>query len=341
MNSKENILLKDHTTMRLGGKARYFITISTPEELQELFSTPQFKNLPIFVLGGGSNVIAPDDGFAGAILHITIPGFEIINDDEFTTLVKIGAGESWDETVAKAVEHGLSGIECLSAIPGTVGAAPVQNIGAYGQELADTFVSLEAYDTHTNSFVTLDKQSCGFGYRHSIFRGEQQGRYIITSVTLQLQKTVLQPPFYQALQNYLETNNIIDYSPASLRQAVIAIRADKLPDPAQKPNAGSFFKNALITQATFHELAQHYPDMPAYPAEGEMVKIPTGWLIEQCGFKGRLLHGIRIHDKNALVLINEATTSTHDLITTRDIIIQAVQDRFGIAIEQEPLVVGV
>lgn len=323
--------------MRLGGPAAHFIKVTSPKQLPEIFTSPQFKDLPIFIIGGGSNVVAADEGFDGLILHIAIPGFEILSDDKNTTTIKIGAGESWDETVKATVEKNLSGIECLSKIPGTVGAAPVQNIGAYGQELADTFVSLEAYDRHSDQFVTLDKAACGFGYRHSIFRGESQGRYIITSVTLQLRKTTLKPPFYESLQNYLTEQKISDYSPASLRSAVSAIRADKLPDPALKPNSGSFFKNAVISQAKLTEIQQRFPTVKTFPAPNNQVKIPTGWLIEQCGFKGQLLNGIRIHDKNALVLINESASSTKDLLATRDTIINTVKETFGITIEQEPL----
>lgn len=327
--------------MQLGGTAKYFTTITNPSDIPDLLANPQFKNLPIFVLGGGSNVVAFDEGFDGLVIHIAIPGFEILNDDKKTTSIKVGAGESWDSVVSKTVELGLSGIECLSAIPGTAGAAPVQNIGAYGQELANTFTSLEAYDRQQNKFVTLSKADCGFDYRHSIFRGQQKGRYIITSITLNLAKTTLAPPFYEALQSYLINNNITDYSPASLRQAVTQIRQDKLPDPSLKPNSGSFFKNAIITVDKLQQLQSQFPDIKTFPAANGMVKVPTGWLIEQCGFKGQLLNGIRVHHKNALVLINESATNASDLIAARDTIAAAVMDKFGIKIEQEPLTISV
>lgn len=337
MEVHTNIPLKNFTTMKLGGPAHFFVEVRTVEELLAVYRNAASKKLPIFILGGGSNVVAKDEGFAGMIIRIRIPGFEIINDDINTTTIKIGAGESWDEVVKRTVDMHLSGIEALSAIPGTSGAGPVQNIGAYGQEISETLLSLEAYDSQTDQIVTLQNEDCGFSYRHSIFRGEQQGRYVITSITLRLSKNLPQPPFYESLQTYLDQHNIKIFTQATIREAVMAIRADKLPDPSLKPNSGSFFKNAIAEGWQVDELKKTYPDLKTFNMPGGTFKIPTGWLIEKAGLKGQLLHGMRVHDKNALVLINEAAKSYKDLADARSEIIGAVRDKFRIQIEQEPL----
>lgn len=337
MDVHTNIPLKNFTTMRLGGPARFFVEVRTIEELHTIYRNAVSKNLPVFILGGGSNVIAKDEGYDGLIIRIRIPGFEIISDDLNTTVIKIGAGEDWDSVVKRTVDMNLSGIEAMSAIPGTAGAAPVQNVGAYGQEIADTLVSLEAYDSQTNQMITLQNEDCGFAYRDSIFRRDQKGRYVIVSITIRLSKNTPQPPFYDALQTYFDQHSIKIFTVQTVRDAVIAIRADKLPDPAQKPNTGSFFKNALIEGWQLNELKQTYPDIKTYDMPDGMYKVPTGWLIEQTGLKGQLLNGMRVHDKNALVLINESATSYNDLAQARDQIIGAVRDKFRIQIEQEPL----
>lgn len=337
MEVHTNIPLKNFTTMRLGGPARFMVEVRTTDELIAVHRNARSKNLPIFILGGGSNVIARDEGFFGIVIRIRIPGFEIVNDDINTTAIKIGAGEGWDETVKKTVDMHLTGIEAMSAIPGTTGAAPVQNIGAYGQEIADTLVSLEAYDSQTDQMVTLQAADCNFSYRDSIFRSTEIGRYVITSITLKLSKSNPQPPFYESLQTYLDEHNIKIYTQQTIRDAVMAIRAEKLPDPSKLPNTGSFFKNAIVENWQLTDLRAKYPDIKTFDMPNEMSKIPTGWLIEKAGLKGKLLHGIRVHDKNALVLINESATSYKDLAAARDEIIGAVRDTFRIQIEQEPL----
>jgi UDP-N-acetylmuramate dehydrogenase len=337
MDIHTNIPLKSLTTMKLGGPAKYFAEAHTVQELHELYQDAQSKNVPIFVLGGGSNVIAHDEGYAGLILRIKIPGFEVVADDLYSTSIKVGAGESWDQTVQRVVDMRLSGIEAMSAIPGTVGGAPVQNIGAYGQEVADTIVSLEAYDSQTRSIVTLQNADCEFAYRHSIFRGSQQGRYVITSVTFKFSKSLPAAPFYDSLQQYFDEQNISIFTQQIVRDAVMAIRADKLPDPTVKPNTGSFFKNAIIESWQRDELLAQYPTAKTYDMGDGTVKVPAGWLIEQAGFKGQLLHGMRVNDKNTLVLINESATSYADLAAAREEIIGKVRDTFRILIEQEPL----
>lgn len=337
MDIRTNIPLKNLTTMKLGGPAQYFSDIHTVQELHDLLVDAQTKHIPVFILGGGSNVIAHDEGYKGLVLRIRLAGFEVIADDLYSTTIKIGAGENWDEVVKRTVDMRLTGIEAMSAIPGTTGAAPVQNVGAYGQEIAETLVSLEAYDREANQIVTLRNEDCGFSYRHSIFRGDALGRYVITSVTLKLNKSLPTPPFYDSLQKYFDEHAISVFTQQTVRDAVMAIRADKLPDPAVKPSSGSFFKNALIETWQLAELQSKFPEVKAYDMGDGTHKVYSGWLIEQAGFKGQLLHGMRVNEKNCLVLINEAATSYADLAAARDEIINKVRDTFRVIIEQEPL----
>lgn len=332
-----NIPLKNYTTMKLGGPARFMVEVHTVEDLTAVVRNARSKQIPLFILGGGSNVLASDDGFPGLVIRIRLPGFEIINDDLNTTTIKVGAGESWDEFVKKTVDMRLSGVEAMSMIPGTVGASPVQNIGAYGQEVSETITSLEAFDTQLDSIVTLTNEQCGFSYRNSIFRSTETGRYIITSVTFKLSKNMPQPPFYDSLQSYFDEKGINIFTQQIVRDAVMAIRSEKLPDPTLTPNTGSFFKNAIIENWQLAELQAKYPDIKTYDMGDGHTKIPTGWLIEKVGLKGQLLHGMRVHEKNALVLINESATGYADLAAARDEIIGKVRDTFRIQIEQEPL----
>lgn len=337
MDIHTNIPLKNYTTLRLGGNARFMTEVHTADDVAAICRNAAAQHLPIFILGGGSNVIARDQGFDGLVIRNRIPGFDVIADEPGQTTIHIGAGENWDEVVKRTVDMNLSGIEAMSAIPGTAGAAPVQNVGAYGQEIADVLVSLEAYDTQADQFIVLQAADCGFSYRNSIFRSTAKGRYVITAITLRLYKTAPQPPFYPAIQNYFDAHNITIYTPQIIREAVIAIRTDKLPDPAQLPNAGSFFKNAIVEDWQLTDLKKEYPDIPTYDMPDGRFKVPTGWLIEQTGLKGQTLHGMHVHDKNALVLINESAASYTDLAAARDQIMGAVRDQFRIAIEQEPL----
>lgn len=337
MEVHTNIPLKNFTTMKLGGPARFMVEVRTADEAASVYRNSKDKNLPIFILGGGSNVIATDEGFAGIVIRVRIPGFDIVADDLNSTTIKIGAGENWDQIVKRTVDMRLSGIEAMSMIPGTTGAAPVQNVGAYGQEIADTLVSLEAYDSQTDAMVVLQNEVCGFAYRDSIFRGNEKGRYIITSITLRLSKSLPAPPFYEALQAYFTAHHINIFTQESVRAAVMAIRTEKLPDPTVTPNTGSFFKNAIIDNWRLPDLQKLYPDMKIFDMGNGTSKVPTGWLIEQTGLKGQLLHGMRVHDKNALVLINESATGYNDLAQARDEIIGAVRDKFRIQITQEPL----
>lgn len=323
--------------MKLGGPARFFVDVRMAEEIPNLYKTAEAQSLPIAILGGGSNTLIRDEGFGGIVIHVRIPGIDIIEEDLYSVTFKIGAGENWDSFVQKTVEMRLTGVEAMSGIPGTVGAAPVQNIGAYGQEIADTLVSLEAYDTQNDQFFTLPAGSCHFSYRDSIFKREEKGRFIITNVTLKLSKNLPSPPFYAALQDYFDKNSITTYTHQTIRDAVLAIRSEKLPDPAVKPNAGSFFKNAVIDGWLLPEIQSIEPDVPFYDMGDGRFKIPSGWLIEKAGLKGVLISGIRVHDKNALVLINESATGFTDLMDARDKIATEVRAKFRINLEQEPI----
>lgn len=339
MNIQTNISLKQLTTMKLGGNASYVADVTSPDDVQYVFHNRGKPIQPVYVIGGGSNLIAHDEGFPGIIILNKIMGIEIIDDNPSSTTVAVGGGESWDGLVKFTVDRNLSGIEAMSGIPGTVGAAPVQNIGAYGQELADTFVSLEAYDTTSDAFVTLKWEDCNFSYRSSIFRTTDIGRYVIIKVTLTLQKKLPEPPFYDALQKYLDTQgtDIRSVTVSTIRDAVLSIRANKLPDPTLLPNTGSFFKNAIVEKWKADDLLKTYVDMPTYPVDENHVKIPAGWLIETAELKGEVLHGMKVHDGNAVVLVNQSATSYADLAAAREEIVSTVRDKFQIALEQEPL----
>ncbi|MDN5835699.1 MAG: UDP-N-acetylmuramate dehydrogenase [bacterium] len=337
MDIHQNIPLKNYTTMKLGGNARFMTDARTPDDVQKICQNAKTQNLPIFILGGGSNIIAHDEGYAGIVVRNRISGFEVLEDTPSSVTIRVGAGENWDETVKKTVDMNLTGVEAMSNIPGTAGAAPVQNIGAYGQEIADTLIYVEVYDTVSDTFVRLENKDCGFSYRHSIFRGDQAGRYVITAICFTLFKSAPTPPFYRAIEEYFETNNITVFTPQVIRDTVIKIRTNKLPDPTKLPNAGSFFKNAIIEPWQLTDLLKKYPDMPNYDLPDGNKKIPTGWLIEQTGLKGETIHGMKVHDGNALVLINVGATSYTDLAAARDEVIGAVRDTFRIHIEQEPL----
>lgn len=337
MDVMTNISLKQYTTMKLGGEARYMATADSASDVVSLYRNARKENLPIFVLGGGSNVITHDEVFEGIVLLNKIKGFEVISETDETTDVKIGAGEVWDEVVEKAIELGLQGIEAMSGIPGTAGAAPVQNVGAYGQEIADTLISLEAYDSKTDTIVTISADECDFSYRNSIFRDKEKGRYCILNITLQLNKAEPKPPYYASLQKYIDENDIREVNLSVIRVAVLNIRSEKLPDPAELPSAGSFFKNALVEKWKLEELQKEYSDIPNYAMSDGRYKIPTGWLIDKAGLRGYRSHGMRVYEKNALVLVNDSASGYNDLAAIREEIVQIVFDKFGIKIEQEPL----
>ncbi|HUC90178.1 MAG TPA: UDP-N-acetylmuramate dehydrogenase [Patescibacteria group bacterium] len=338
MNIRQNVSLKDYSTMRLGGLAAYVAEITNKQTISQALAWAKERNLPVMMIGGGSNIIWRDEGFPGLLLVNKISGLDVKQENDQNYLVTIGAGESWDEVVARTAAQGLSGIEALSLIPGTAGATPVQNVGAYGQDISQTLVSVEAYDQQLKKIVSIHSDECAFGYRTSRFKTADHGRFFITAITLRLAKQNPQPPFYNALQQYFDQHQIHDFTPQIIRDAVIDIRQHKLPDLAKIANNGSFFANPIISTAQLAKLTTAHKDIPSWPAGEGQVKIPAAWLLEKAGFKD--FHdpetGMGTWPQQPLVLVNEHAQSTEQLIVFKQKIIDAVQRRFDIKLEQEP-----
>ncbi|MFD2532449.1 UDP-N-acetylmuramate dehydrogenase [Gracilimonas halophila] len=330
---KENFDLKDNNTMGVRAKARYFASVTSADELRQLLLQREYKVIPKLMLGGGSNILFVND-FEGLVIHLNIKGREILEENNKEVLFKVGAGENWHETVKYAVDNGWGGIENLSLIPGSVGAAPIQNIGAYGVELEDVFESLEAVDLDTGISKTFDKSSCEFGYRDSVFKNEFKGKYIITQVTLRLQKDPEVNTTYGALSKHLEEKGISNPGIKDISETVISIRQSKLPDPAKIGNTGSFFKNPVISSETFEELQKEYPKIPNYPA-GEEVKIPAAWLIDQCGWKGKQIGDAGVHKVHALVIVNYGNATGAEIIELAEKIRHSVFEKFGVKLIPE------
>jgi UDP-N-acetylmuramate dehydrogenase len=320
--------------MRLGGLARYVIEIERPEEVREAYNFARQNNLPVFILGAGANSIGRDEGFNGAILINRMRGIYEEKLPSGNVKIKAMGGEPWDAVVEYACSRNLTGIEALSKIPGLAGAAPVQNIGAYGQEIADTLTEIEVFDSTNNTIKTLTKSELDFSYRKSLLNTTEKNRYFVISITLELKEGEMPRPFYNSIENYIAINNLSDYSPKSIREIVSKIRADKLPDPKEKPSAGSFFKNIYLTNEEA-EIAEE-KGYPVYRGK-DGNKINSGWLIEQAGLSGKVLHGIRVNEKASLVLINESAKSYDDLAKARAEIAGKVYDKFGFWLEQEPV----
>lgn len=333
----ENVSLAEYCTMKLGGKARYLCTVTNKEELAEAVRWGGDQGLKILMLGGGSNVVFGETGFDGLVIVDEVKGFEVTAEDDQSTTITIGAGENWDEVVARTVDMNLSGIEALSLIPGSTGGTPVQNVGAYGQEISQTLVSIDVYDSIDQSFVTLTKDDLDLDYRSSNLKVPiQQRRYFIHAVTLKLSKTMtLKRPLYEALEKYFVEHDIADLTPLTVRKAVIAVRSSKLPDPQEIPNSGSFFANPIVDEEVYETIKLAHPDVKAYPIHGQY-KLAAGWLVEHAGLKNYAAHGLKTYDKQALVIVNESAHDAADLMKFRDEIIAKVQESFGVTLEQEP-----
>ncbi len=327
---KENISLKNYLTLQSGGIARYFYELRDTNELIELVQFSKEKNVDIFILGGGSNIVAHDGPLN--FLVIRMLNTAILFDGN---IISACAGENWDDVVKASVEAGFSGIESLSGIPGTAGAAPIQNIGAYGTELKDTFHCLEAFDIVQMKFIKFYKSDCSFGYRKSIWKGTFPERYIITKIYLELTKNNLPQVSYPALKNYFSEKRIIAPTIIEVREAVLEIRKQKLPDPKIIPNAGSFFKNPIVDSDFHSNLKIKFPNIVSF-AFNDYFKLSAGWMIEQLGFKDRPLGKIVIHKNNALVLTNPMGGNYMDIVLARDIIKNEIFSRFGVELEQEP-----
>lgn len=349
MKIRENVPISELTTMRLGGKARYALTIEDESEIPQAYKFASEKDLPVWIMGGGANTIGHDEGFPGVIILNDLKGIFVRVQDELKPIDKLQdielsdeilltgmGGEVWDDFVKVACEMGYSGIEALSAIPGTLGAAPVQNIGAYGQEIKQVIQEVEAYDTFEHEFVKLKKSDMWMSYRETRFNtGVDAGRFLIVSVTVKLRKGELQKPFYNSLQRYIDQHGETDFSPLNIRRMVSQIRSEKLPDPKVQASAGSFFKNVLVDEDEANKAEAK--GIPVWRLDDSSGKINSGWLIEACGLKGQELYGFRVSEKAALVLINESAKSYADLAKARATIVDAVKAKFGYTLRQEPV----
>src|SRR3989338_3591577 len=336
----EYVDLSKYSTMRLGGQARYFAEVDSENNLQELKKFADKVKLPLFILGGGSNVVFSGGILPMVVVKMAIKGFKIIEDQPDYSLIEVGAGENWDSVVERSIALGLSGIESLSAIPGTAGATPVQNIGAYGCEIKNVLEKLRVFDLKSGEAITLSNVDCHFRYRDSIFRNEEKGRYIILSVLLRLSKKPPSMPDYPDVRRYFTEKGITRPTLGEIREAVIKIRSIKLPDPAVVPNVGSFFKNPVVTREEFKKIKSSFPDIKFFELENGKIKIPAGWLIEQCGLKGYDFGRLAIYDKNALVLINKGGASFANLEDLKNLIIEKVFQKFGLRLAPEPIFAG-
>ena len=332
--------LKPYNTFGIDASARYLVTIFREDDIRTLLQLTEFVEIPKLILGGGSNVLLCHD-FGGLVVKMSIQGIEVVRQDESHIYLTAGAGVNWHELVMHCVEHGYAGLENLSLIPGTVGAAPMQNIGAYGVELEQVFESLTAVHVLTGEPRTFTHAECAFGYRESVFKRELRGQYIITSVTFRLDK---QPTFhtrYGAIQETLTDMGISDKNLTikAISDAVIHIRRSKLPDPAQIGNAGSFFKNPEIPKLQFDALKAQHPTLPGYLLGDSIVKVPAGWLIEQAGWKGYRSGDAGVHAKQALVLVNYGNATGDEILALAKQVQESVQKKYGITITPEVNVV--
>lgn len=335
MNTLKNIPLASYVTMKIGGPAKEMITVNNEQEVIDAVDYANEENLKILTLGSGSNIVFKDSGFDGLIIVNKIKGQSI---DVDSGLVEFASGAIWDDLVKIAIENGLCGVESMSYIPGTVGAAPINNIGAYGQELSDILYCVRAYDCKNKKYVEILKQDCDFDYRHSRFKSRDYGRFIITKVSLKLPKTPLdyKVPQYQAVIDKLNNDHISNPQPFDVRKALKTIRGSKLPDPYKLANSGSFFKNPIVTQEKANELLNLYPNLPTYPQKDGNIKLAAGWLIEQAGLKNYRQNGMWVYQNQALVLVNEAASGFKDLESMKDYIVQTVQDKYGVNLVNEP-----
>lgn len=330
MTFQENIPLTGMNTFRVAARARYFTVFSSLDMLREL---PALEN-PLLILGGGSNVLFTRD-FDGYVLKNEIRGIELLHEDPEYVYVKVGAGENWHQWVLNAIEKGWGGLENLSLIPGNVGAAPMQNIGAYGVELQDVFWDLEAYHLKDRTTVTFTPNDCAFGYRESVFKGRYKDQFVILNVTFRLRKNPVYHTSYGAIRQELEAMGVQELSLKAVSDAVIRIRQTKLPDPAEVGSAGSFFKNPVIPAATYEQLKSAFAEIPGYPQGEGGVKVPAGWLIEQCGWKGFRNGDAGCYPHQALVLVNYGTATGQEIQALSESIRDSVQSRFGVDLERE------
>ena len=326
--------LRNLNTFGFDATARYFIAAKTVEDIQVALQFIQQKSLPLLILGEGSNLILAAD-VQGLVLKLAIGGIELCDESADRVTLRVAAGENWHSFVQWCLQRGYFGLENLSLIPGSVGAAPVQNIGAYGVELKDVFGGLQAIDRHTGECLSLDRKACQFGYRESIFKGAERGRYIITHVDFQLSKRAQLNTRYGAIEAELARMGV-EANPQRVSEAVCALRRSKLPDPSELGNAGSFFKNPVIANAQFNDLKTQFQNIVAYADKSGYTKLAAGWLIDQCGWKGFRQGAVGVHVQQALVLVNYGGGRAEELLALAARIQQSVQQRFGVELEMEP-----
>lgn len=331
---QNNVALKSFNTFGFDIQAQHYQAIARAQDLQELYEAGDFHSQHWGILGGGSNITFTQD-FEGLLLHNKILGKTVISETEQEILVEFGGGENWHESVLFALENGWGGLENLSLIPGTVGACPIQNIGAYGVEIKDCFHALTAFHIPTGEFHTLSNAECGFGYRDSIFKREKKGQYFITSVQFKLSKNPVIKTQYGDIQATLDGWNIDNPTIRDISNAVIHIRQSKLPNPAEIGNCGSFFKNPVVDSHIIPALITRYPDLKTFPAGEGLTKVPAGWLIEKAGWKGFKRNHIGVHAKQALVLVNYGGGTGAEIIALAREIQADVQQKFGIELEME------
>jgi UDP-N-acetylmuramate dehydrogenase len=338
MELSQNQSLRNFNTFGLDQQAKLFGRFSDVESLTGFIETDFLKDRPLLMLGGGSNILLTRD-FEGVVLKNEIKGISVIKENEDHIWVNVGAGENWHSFVLHAIAEGWAGIENLSLIPGTVGAAPMQNIGAYGVEIKQVFNSLEAVALKDGSRHIFTASDCEFGYRQSIFKTSAKGEYVITGVNFRLNKVPTFNTSYGAISSTLSEMGIEELSIKAVSDAVIKIRQSKLPDPAEIGNAGSFFKNPTISNDQFDLLKYDYPEMPGYEVDSAHTKVPAGWLIEQCGWKGFRDGDIGVHKNQALVLVNYGQGKGRDVYKLALAIQASVMQKFGINVEPEVNVV--
>jgi UDP-N-acetylmuramate dehydrogenase len=329
--------LQAHNTLAVPASAAYFVTVTTTEELRAALRFAKAEQLPLLVLGGGSNIVLRDN-FSGLVVQLRTQGKTPVAETEEHLWLKVAAGENWQDLVDYSLNEGYYGLENLALIPGSVGAAPIQNIGAYGVELKDVFAELTALELASGLEITFTHENCGFGYRDSIFKQALKDKYVITSVTFKLTKRPhlkLSYPALRAALMYLADDEI---TPLDVRDAVVAIRSSKLPDPREIPNVGSFFKNPVISALQYESLLQCYPELVAYPQGDTEYKLAAAWLIDQAGWRGKSFEGARVHDQQALVLTNPNKLTGAAVLALAAQLQEDVQLRFGVTLEMEPRV---
>lgn len=334
MNISSNISLKPYNSFGIDASAKYFTAVRSMPEIQEMLHSKEYKSNKHLVLGGGSNLLITKNVDA-LVIKNEFKGIEIVNETSDHVFVKCAAGEVWHEFVVWCINKNYAGLENLSLIPGCTGASPMQNIGAYGVEIKDTFYELEAVHSETGEQRTFSKSDCEFGYRESVFKRKFKNQFIITSVTFQLSKHPVFHIEYGAIKQELDAMQISDLNIQAISQAVINIRSSKLPDPKKIGNAGSFFKNPEVSSTIYENLKKDFPNLVAYPLENNHYKLAAGWLIEQSGLKGYRKGDAGVHNLQALVLVNYGKATGNEIYELSTHVLQTVKDKFGVELERE------